>query len=223
MPWVCGEGGGTYLTKLDSADLKVTASQFIPDAHVVAWSTLGDQLYLAGETLDRCGFYGKAAVYRLTSTSNKAEPVWKESDLSMSSARGLAIAHGQLLIAIGYRRTLAVQISKGTRVNLGRKRLLDDDASVFDAAIVRLSPEDGRVIERRDLSAGLSILLHGIEMVDGQPIVYGSLGGQPAMTPIAPAAATTAAPAPPSAADSRARGGRARPTAAGAADRAGGR
>src|SRR5262249_49818698 len=56
MPWVCSERGGTYVTKLDSTDLKVTASQFIADTHIVALRPLGDQLYLAGEVLDPCAF-----------------------------------------------------------------------------------------------------------------------------------------------------------------------
>jgi hypothetical protein len=182
LPGVCSDRAAVYLTQLDAAELRVTARQVIPGAQITAMGNLGDRLYLAGEALDRCSFRGKAAVYRLTVASKNAEIFWKDSDLSISSVRGLAIANGALAIAVGYQRTLAVEIMKPIHIDMGSKRWGDDGASILEASIIRLSSKDGSIVDRRDLSAGLSVSLSGIELVGGNPIVYGSLGGQPAMT-----------------------------------------
>jgi hypothetical protein len=114
--------------------------------------------------------------------STNAELIWKDGDLAISSVRGVTAADGQLVMAVGYERTIAVQLAKPIYSDLGSKRWGDDSASMLEASIIRLSPKDGAIVERRNLSAGLGISLQGIEIVGGEPIVYGSLGGVPAMT-----------------------------------------
>jgi CHAT domain-containing protein len=182
LPSVCYENGRVDLTMLDAKELTVAASKTIPGAHIAAMSALGDRLYLAGEALDRCSFRGKAVVFRLTAASNDAQLFWKDDDLAISSVRGLAIASGQLTLAVGYQRTLAVELTKLLEINMASKRGQDDDLSILDASIIQLSDKDGSVSDRHDLSAGLKIHLYGVELVGGKPIAYGSLGGQPAMT-----------------------------------------
>jgi Uncharacterized protein conserved in bacteria (DUF2237) len=42
--------------------------------------------------------------------------------------------------------------------------------------------EDVGIRSRQDFSAGLSVHLHGAAVVNGEPVVYGGLGGEPAIT-----------------------------------------
>jgi hypothetical protein len=181
LPAVCHSGGAVQLTKLDSRELNIIASDVIPGFQATAMRVLGERLYLGGHVLDHCAMSGKAALYRLTS-ANVAELFWKENDVSVSSIAGLAIANGQLLMAVQYQRTLAVQPTTPFNIEVGAKRVEGEEFLVREAAVIRLSSKDGTVVDRRNLSAGVGIFLQGIELVGGNPIVYGSLGGQPAMT-----------------------------------------
>jgi hypothetical protein len=51
--------------------------------------------------------------------------------------------------------------------------------AIREAALIDLSPA-GRVRNQQDFAAGLSIYLVGVTALEGKPIVYGSLGGEPA-------------------------------------------
>jgi hypothetical protein len=71
--------------------------------------------------------------------------------------------------------------SAGTTNDPGYYSRWGDSASAtHEASILQLSAA-GALLVRRDLSAGLGIHLNGMEAIDRGVVVYGILGGLPAM------------------------------------------
>jgi hypothetical protein len=63
---------------------------------------------------------------------------------------------------------------------VGYKRWGERSDIIREASIVALAP-NGRAVRIQDLSAGLSVFIGGIAAAAHGVIVYGSLGGVPAM------------------------------------------
>jgi hypothetical protein len=109
--------------------------------------------------------------------------IWKDNEIFNSSIKGVALAGSRLTLAVGHQRRIGFE----DRRNLaedgidGSKRWGDDAATRRDLSVVVLSP-DGKQVSRRYQSAGLSLFVQGIAMSNGRLIVYGALGGMPALS-----------------------------------------
>src|SRR5262249_12136051 len=133
---------------------------------------------------DNCSMYGKAALYKLSEFSSR-EIFWNDPDLFKGSVRGITSTSEGLWIAVGYQRALGRQLvrsgwSSGVEY---KKRWGEDASTVHEASLIKLLG-DGTAIIRKSLSAGLSIFVTGIEHNPGaeSPIIYGTLGGMPALS-----------------------------------------
>jgi hypothetical protein len=106
--------------------------------------------------------------------------LWKDDGIFPSSVRGLIINRRDLEIAVNFERAIGIDVIRPVDAKFVlNKRYADNNMAVREAALIDLS-FDGRVLGQRDFSAGLSIYLAGLIAFQGKPIIYGSLGGEPA-------------------------------------------
>jgi CHAT domain-containing protein len=174
----CFEGESVSLFYFGLDDLNLHTTQAINNFRLSDTAVWNGELLIGGELLDNCSPKGIATVLKVHSNGS-VDTIWKDDEIFPSSVRGIAIKDG-LLIAVNNERSIGIEVTKP--MNRGYvKRWGDDNILVRDAALVGLSP-DGKIRFKQDISAGLSVYLHGVTVVDGRPIVYGGLGGRPAST-----------------------------------------
>ena len=136
---------------------------------------------IGGELRDGCAFNGQAAIMAISS-SGEPDLLWKNDSLFSSSVRGMTVKN-RLWVAIHEQRMLGIHEMKRaeTTNDFQIPQLLagfrSGDARGFHPAALR----HGALLVRRDLSAGLGIHLNGMEAIDRGVVVYGILGGLPAM------------------------------------------
>ena len=138
-------------------------------------------VFLGGELLDDCSQKGVAAVLK-ERPDGSMESFWTDDTIFPSSVRGMATNDG-LNIAVNYERAVGIEVIKpgDPSTFLYDKRWGDDNMAIRESSLINLSSY-GDIHTRQDLSAGLSIYLTNITVVEGRPVLSGSLGGEPAST-----------------------------------------
>jgi len=138
----------------------------------------GDVLYLGGEATDGCAMRGRAAIYRLQA-DGETSLFWTENTLFPGNVAGMQVLDDELLAAVGYERSLGIETRRPSSGGYS-KRWGDQDSASREAALLRIDRR-GEVIRRANFSAGLAIFVHGLEVIGGRPLLYGTVGGIPAV------------------------------------------
>ena len=136
-------------------------------------------MFVGGEMLNKCSLKGVAAIWRF-SPHEEPKSLWSDDEVFYSAVRGLDIEGSTLVAAIGHERTLGIETRGPSRTDHAGKRWAEG-ATLLEGSFVRLS-FDGSVLERQYLSAGVGMYLQGLKIVRGRAVLYGSLGGLPALT-----------------------------------------
>jgi CHAT domain-containing protein len=181
LPSVCIEDAAATLLQYDRKTLRLVRERRLEQFEATAVEYWNGAVLIGGELRDGCSINGQAAIMRIP-TSGEPELLWKNDSLFSSSVRGMTVKN-RLWVAIHEERTLGVREMKraGTTDDPAHYRRWGDSASAtHEASILQLSAA-GALLARRDLSAGLGILLNGMESIDRGVVVYGILGGVPAM------------------------------------------
>jgi CHAT domain-containing protein len=180
-PPVCFEDAAVSLFEFNLNDLSLITSRTIRQFQAAAMEVWKNDLLVGGESLDNCAQKGNAAVLKVK-RDGSTEQFWKDNNIFPSVVRGMAINNG-VQIAVNFERAIAINVIKPVDVKsiVSDKRYLDDNMAIREASLIDLSP-DGIVRARQDFSAGLSIILTSLTVLDGKSIVAGTLGGDPAST-----------------------------------------
>jgi hypothetical protein len=184
FPPVCWENASTTLFQFDGDELTLSGKQTIAAFKTTAVNVWAGSVYVGGEAFDNCSMSGRAAVHKVSYPSTH-EIFWNDPDLFKGSVQGIAPTSDGLWIAVGYQRALGVHmVRSGWTPAAGYEKRWGEEATIVrEAALMKLS-SNGAVISRKTLSAGLSVFLIGIEANPNEtsPIVYGTLGGMPALS-----------------------------------------
>ena len=180
LPSACFEDGAATLLQYDRKTFRLVRERRLEQFEATAVEYWNGAVLIGGELRDGCAFNGQAAIMRIPS-SGEPELLWKNDSLFSSSVRGMTVKN-RLWVAIHEQRTLGVHEMKpaGTTNDPGYYSRWDSAAATHEASILQLSAA-GALLVRRDLSAGLGIHLNGMEAIDRGVVVYGILGGLPAM------------------------------------------
>jgi hypothetical protein len=180
-PPVCFEGATVSLFDFNLNDLSLITSKTIGQFQATSMETWNSDLFVGGEALDNCAQKGTAAVLKVK-LDGSSEQFWKDDNIFPSVVRGMNTKDG-LRIVVDFERAISINVVKHidpTNISYD-KRYGDDNMAIREASLINLST-DGTVRARQDFSAGLSVHLTGVAVVDGKPVVSGSLGGEPAST-----------------------------------------
>jgi CHAT domain-containing protein len=182
LPEPCQEDRNTKVYEVERSSMKLLRAHAIKDFRAASVMAMGTETMVGGELLESCSLFGVAALFR-TNLAGTPTLMWKDDDIFNSSVKGMVRSDGRLTLAVGHERRIGIRDRKSVAENelVGNKRWGDDSATRRDVSIVFLS-SDGKQVSRRYQSAGLSLFVHGIEIASGRPIVYGSLGGMPALS-----------------------------------------
>ena len=176
----CFEGASTKLFEFSGADFSLREARSIKDFQANAIEIMDNGIFVGGERLDGCAQKGYAEILKIP-TVGPERVIWKERNIFPSTVRGMTVDDG-LNVVVNYERAIGINVAKPINIEtIGYdKRFGDDNMAIREASLLRLSI-DGKIQSRQDFSAGLSIILTGVAMIDQKPVVYGTLGGEPAL------------------------------------------
>jgi hypothetical protein len=178
-PSTCFENASLQILEFDLNGIKLPNTRTVNQFQATVMKDSGNDLIVGGEMFDNCAQKGHAAVLK-ASSDGPISVSWKDDGIFPSAVRGLMAGDG-LEIAVNFERAIGINVVKPIDpANIVySKRYGDDNMAIREAAVIDLS-RDGLVRGRQDFAAGLSIYLSGVTALGGTPIVYGSLGGEPA-------------------------------------------
>jgi hypothetical protein len=177
---ICYENASTTLHEIDRHEYRIVARRTVRDFRAASLRQAGDGVLAGGEALDNCSPRGTASIVRFPA-SGEAQPFWTDHRLFPRSVRAIAVAGNEILAAVSRDRPLGISVRVNKRLaEVGYKRWSERSDIIREASIVALAA-NGRAVRIQDLSAGLSGFIGGIASTPQGVIVYGSLGGVPAM------------------------------------------
>ena len=179
MPYPCNEGASARVLELDPRTLRIMTERSIPAFRAVSLVAGKDALFVGGETLNKCSLKGVASIWRF-GPREEPKALWSDDEVFYSAVRGLDVEGSTLVAAIAHERTLGIKTLGPGRPERGGKRWAEG-ATLREGSLIRLS-FDGSELERQYMSAGVGMYLQGLKIVRGRPVLYGSLGGLPALT-----------------------------------------
>ena len=191
LPLSCFEEESVTLYYFGLSDLGQLSKRSIENFRASNISNLNNELILGGESLDGCSLNGSAAAIKILPDGPTAY-LWKEDDIFPSSVRGLTVEDG-LLIVVNHERAIGINVIRTGNLGAYSKRWGDDNIAIRDSSLIKVSSK-GATSFRQDFSAGISVFLRGVKIVNGKPVLYGSLGGEPASTLHAKSRATLTPP-----------------------------
>ena len=180
LPPICYENASTTLHEIDRQAYRVVGRRTVRNFRASSLLPARDGLLLGGEVLDGCAGVGTAAIVRFQSAGD-GQPFWTDEGPFPGTVRAMAIAGNDIVAAVGRVRPLGIRLRADRQPpDVGNKRFTSLGESAGEASIIAVTA-DGRTTRTRNLSAGLRIFVGGIAPTPHGVIVYGSLGGVPAM------------------------------------------
>jgi CHAT domain-containing protein len=181
LPPTCYENASTTLHEIDSRTFTIVATRTVRNFRASSLLPVSGGLLIGGEALDNCGRDGVASIVRFRALGD-AQPVWTDDGPFAGSVRGMAVAGKDVLAAVNRDRPLGIRLRNDKHTtDVGNRRFAERIDSAREASIVGFTA-DGRKLGARDMSAGLRISVQGVAPTLQGAIIYGSLGGVPAMT-----------------------------------------
>ena len=180
LPSVCFANASTRVYEIDLQDLRQLRSRSIARFKVDSIAVANGLLHLGGEVTDDCAMRGHAAIYSLDAADGEPRPLWSEDTLFISNISGLNVLDDQLLATLRSERTLGIETRRSSS-DAGNKRWGDEDSALRESSLLHID-RTGRIAQRRNLSAGLAVFVRGVEVIGRRPVLYGSIGGIPAVT-----------------------------------------
>jgi len=181
-PSSCFNNALANIYQFNISNLAQTDVFVMSNFKINALTKMQSKLLLAGEMFDGCSQKGTAAIMKFD-FGKKAEPLWQDGDVFPSAVKRLAVEGERLFAIVNYERASGIDIMediKTLQAAFNDKRFLDRNlATVREASLLTFSL-DGKLQNKFDYSAGLSVVLSDIRVIDGKVLVFGSLGGEPA-------------------------------------------
>ncbi|WP_161534930.1 CHAT domain-containing protein [Bradyrhizobium sp. LCT2] len=180
LPTLCQGPLESTIYLLDAATLEVKRTLTIPDLQVVAAE--GDQqgLRIGGQTRGPCEDSGKGLLLQVTPELTSS-PLWKDDDPFPSNIQSLTVTDGETLFAVKRQRPIGVRRLGAVSPEVTTKRWGDDGNELLEFSLLKLSA-DGGTISLYNSAFGLSAFAQGVVFSRGKPVIYGSLGGRPAIS-----------------------------------------
>jgi len=175
---ICIEDAKSKVLEFDNQSFELLRELTIDQFLVTTMANWDNLIYLGGELRDGCSARGNATIIRIP---NQGQPniFWKDSGVFPTRITGMA-ATDKLSVVLSEERILGIRQIKALDLdNLSyNKRSVESATAIQEGSLLEFS-KDGSLINRRDMSAGLSLYLGGVRTINRRLIVHGMLGGQP--------------------------------------------
>ncbi len=171
------------LMKIFELDLKAHSQRVagtIPEFVANTIAVTDNNIYVGGQEVDGCSQFGNASIFRLDQ-SLKIDRFWKSANVFPTSIKGMTISPNVFEVAVAKERFMAIRDDEINVTGEYRKRWGENEKSVAEASIVKLSAS-GKLLSEKNFASGLGVWVHGIAKINGKSLLYGSLGGDPAMS-----------------------------------------
>ncbi len=180
LPSYCYESATANLYEFSEDKLELLATRTVAGFKVGSITSTGAELFLGGEKFDNCAMSGAAALFRFRGEGD-AQLIWKENDLFSSNVTGLKAIDRTIVAAVRHERTLGINATTGRSTEPNDKRWGERSAVSRESSLIYFDA-NGAILKRRNYSAGLAIYVQGLEFIGQEPVLYGSIGGMPAIT-----------------------------------------
>jgi hypothetical protein len=177
---ICDGPRLTTLYRLDSQTLETKDTLAIPDFQAFAAEGGDSELKLGGETRGACESGGRGLLLQIKAQF-KPSTIWKDTDPFPSNVQSVASSHGETFFAVKRQRPIGARRLGAAIADAGSKRWGDSGEDLLEFSIVRIG-QDGAAVPFYDSAFGLSAFVQGLVINRGNPVIYGSLGGGPALS-----------------------------------------
>lgn len=180
LPTLCDGPRQTTLYLLDGAALEIKKTLTIPDIQSFGLEGDDGELKIGGQTRAACEAGGKGILLQI-SPQFTWSTLWKDDDPFSSHVQSVASGERETLFTVMRQRPVGIRRLSAAAIDPGSKRWGDDGEELLEFSIFRIGP-NGDAIPSYHSAFGLSAFAQGLVLDRGQPVIYGSLGGRPALS-----------------------------------------
>jgi CHAT domain-containing protein len=179
LPRACDSDQFARVLEYDRASLALRRDRRLSGFQARAIAHWRNGMILAGEVREDCSLIGHGALLSLPD-SGDALHVWADTNLFPSTVWGLSAAD-KLEVALNVQRTVTLPSeANGKRADTPRRRGAYAGATNYGELLTIRA--DGKLESKRNLATGLDTFLSGIERINGRAVLFGNIGGRPALT-----------------------------------------
>jgi hypothetical protein len=178
MPLWCRGAPLTTIYLFENGALNLLTS--IQDFQASAIRNVGSDVILGGETRERCSQNGSASLFKVD-PQGKSHLFWSDTDLFASNVQSFENVRNGLAILVKRERPIGVISIPSKETSGDSKRWGDDGVNLWEFSVMRISRE-ANLLSRYDSSFGMSSFAQGMMVLRDNLVVFGSLGGRPAMS-----------------------------------------
>jgi CHAT domain-containing protein len=165
---------------LDPSTFEIRNQLNLKDFQVSAVEGGGQDIYLGGESRNSCDDGGNASAFKV-SPNLTAQQIWKDDDQFPSSIQALKTLGDGMIFSVKRERPIGARRLGSKAPDLTKKRWGDNDEQLMEFSILRVNA-DGISASEYNSTFGLGAFTQGIFLLQDRPIVFGSLGGRPAIS-----------------------------------------
>jgi CHAT domain-containing protein len=180
LPTLCQGPLQTTIYELDATTFEVKKSVIIPDFQAFAAEGNDSQLKIGGQTRASCEAGGKGFLLQV-SPQLTSLPLWKDYDQFSSNVQSVASYKGETFFVVKRERPIGVRRISSETPETTSKRWGDKGDELIEFSIFK-TRGDGDAVPAYNSSFGLSAYAQGLIFYNGRPVIYGGLGGQPAIS-----------------------------------------
>jgi CHAT domain len=187
MPLWCRGAPLTTIYFFEHGALNVITLTSVENFQASVIRKVDSDIILGGETRDRCSQNGSASLLKIDA-QGKSHLFWRDTDLFASNIQSFERVQDGLAILVKRERPIGVRSIASKETSADSKRWGDDGVNLWEFSLIRIGKE-ANSLSRYDSSFGLSSFAQGIVVHRDSLIVFGSLGGRPAISEMARPAA----------------------------------
>ena len=180
LPTLCDGPRLMTLYRLDGTTLETKSTLTIPDFQAFSASGHDGELKIGGQTRGACEAAGKGLLLRVNAHWTSSV-LWKDDDPFPSNIQSVVSEQDQTFFAVKRQRPIGVRRFGAAVAESGSKRWGDGDDELLEFSTFRMGPNEAAV-PIYNSAFGLSVFVQGLVFYAGKPVVYGSLGGRPAIS-----------------------------------------
>lgn len=180
LPIICQGPREATLYLLDAATFEIRKTLKIPALQIAATNGGEQDLKIGGQTRGSCEDGGKGLLLRVTQDLTSST-LWKDEDAFPSNLQSVTTSGDETFFAVKRQRPIGVRRLGVETPEATSKRWGDGGDELLEFSVFKLGA-DGNTTSAYDSTFGLSAFAQGIVLDQGKPVIYGSLGGRPAIS-----------------------------------------
>jgi hypothetical protein len=179
-PW-CQGALQAIVYSVDTLSLVVSKLTTIDNYQISKVDNVDSRTIIGGQNREPCSDVSAASMMEFMPDSSR-NMIWRDDDPFPSSVQSFADGGDGLAILVRRQRPLGVRAIEQKRA-AESKRWGDDGAEMLEFSLLKIG-SNGTVLRQYNSSFGISAFAQGIVHWRDRLVIFGSLGGRPAISPI---------------------------------------